>query len=347
MYILAIESSCDESAAAIINFNKTAEFKILSNIVSSQIKIHQKYGGVVPELAAREHVLNILPVIDQAISKAKIKKEEISAIAITAGPGLVTSLLSANETAKSMSYILNIPIIAINHIEGHIYSAFIEHQKEIEFPALVLTVSGGHNLLVLMKNHLEYEVIGETLDDAAGEAFDKASKMMGLSYPGGPIISKLAEEYEKNTKIIKEIDLPRPMINSKDFNFSFSGLKTALLYKLQKDKNWKRKIPQYSYSFQKAVVDTLVKKTIKAAKKNNIKSILLVGGVSANNKLKEEMSKAINEDLNNLKLFYPSLKYTGDNAAMISLASVYNFLKNKKKLKNFKNSKIDSNLEFK
>ena len=346
MYILAIESSCDESAAAVIKFNKKTDFKILSNIVSSQVELHKKYGGVVPELAAREHTINILPTIEEAILESKIKKEELSAIAVTSGPGLVTSLLSANETAKSMSYVLNIPIIPINHIEGHIYSAFIKDQKKIKFPALVLTVSGGHNLLLLMKDHLKYKIIGESVDDASGEAFDKAAKMMGLSYPGGPIISKLAEKYEKESDKIEEIELPRPMIHSKDLNFSFSGLKTALLYKIQKDDNWKKRVNQYAYSFQKAVVESLVKKTIKAAKENKVKSVLLVGGVSANKKLREEMSLAIKTNFKDLSLFYPDLKYTGDNAAMISLASVYHFLKNKKKFKNFKNSKINANLEL-
>jgi N6-L-threonylcarbamoyladenine synthase len=343
MYILGIESSCDESAASIIQFNKRGDFKILSNIVSSQIDIHKKYGGVVPELAAREHVLNILPVIDQAINDAKIQEKKIDAIAITAGPGLITSLISAGETAKTLSFLWNIPIIEINHIEGHIYSAFINNKKDIRLPAIILTVSGGHNLLVLMKNHLKYKVIGQTMDDAAGEAFDKAAKMMSLGYPGGPIISKLADQYKEK----EEIDLPRPMMHSKNLNFSFSGLKTALLYKLQKDKNWKKNIPKYCYSFQKAVVEVLANKTIKAAKKHKVETIILSGGVSANKELKKYLSKKIKEELKDADFFYPEVKHSGDNAAMIALAGMYNFLKNEKKLKTYKKLKIDSSLEFK
>ena len=339
-YILGIESSCDESAAAVIKFDKNYNFKILSNIVSTQIDIHQKYGGVVPEIAAREHVINILPVIDSSLKKANVCPADLSAIAITSGPGLITSLLSSSETAKAFSYVWKKPLIEVNHIEGHVYSAFIESQKKIEFPALILTVSGGHNILALMKNHQNYKVIGKTLDDAAGEAFDKAAKMMGLGYPGGPIISRLANTYNG----YEEIDLPRPMISSNNFDFSFSGLKTALLYKLKKDAHWKKKIPQYCYSFQRAVVETLVHKTMKAVEKHRTKTIMLVGGVSANDQLKKEFKKRINP---RIKFVYPSLKYTGDNATMIALAGMYYFLKNKKKLKNYKNIKISSSLEFK
>lgn len=353
MYILGIESSCDESAASIIKFNEKGDFQVISNIVSSQIDIHKKYGGVVPELAAREHVINILPVIDQSLKEAKIDLKEISAIALTSGPGLVTSLISASETAKAISCVWGIPIIPINHIEGHIYSAFIENKKDIKFPALILTASGGHNILALMKGHLKYKVIGQTLDDAAGEAFDKAAKMMNLGYPGGPIISEMAEKYIKKSKDLEETNLPRPMLHSLDFNFSFSGLKTALLYQLKKDKNWKKNIPLYCYSFQKAAIDVLTAKTIKAAKKYKTKTIVLVGGVSANNELKKEFSKKIkketlsNNEWKKINFVSPSLKYTGDNATMIALAGVYHFLKNKKNLKNYKKIKIDSSSAFK
>ena len=353
MYILGIESSCDESAAAIIKFNKNGDFQLLSNIVSSQIDIHKKYGGVVPELAAREHVINILPVIDQSLEEAKIDPKKISAIAVTSGPGLITSLISASETAKSLACVWNVPIIPINHIEGHVYSAFIENQKNIKFPALILTVSGGHNILALMENHLKYKIIGQTLDDAAGEAFDKAAKMMNLGYPGGPIVSKMAQKYIEKNKNLKETNLPRPMIYSPNFNFSFSGLKTALLYQLKKDNQWKKNIPLYCYSFQKAVIDVLITKTIKATKKYKIKTIMLVGGVSANNELKREFSEKIgkerlnNIEWKNIKFVFPSLKYSGDNATMIALAGVYHFLKNKKNLKNYKKIKVDSSLTFK
>jgi N6-L-threonylcarbamoyladenine synthase len=344
--ILGIESSCDESAAAIIKFNHN-NFNILSNIVSSQINIHKQYGGVVPEIAAREHVVHILPVIDQSLKQAKIKPNQVSAIAVTAGPGLITSLISATETAKTLAYAWNKPIIPINHIEGHIYSAFIENKKKIIWPVLILTVSGGHNILALMEDHLHYQIIGQTLDDAAGEAFDKAARMMGLGYPGGPVIAKQAKEYTDSVKTPEEIHLPRPMISSPNFNFSFSGLKTALLYQLKKDKNWKNKISQYCYSFQQAAIDVLISKTLKATKKYQVKTIMLVGGVSANKELKNEFQKRIKQNFKNINFVFPSLKYTGDNAAMIAMAGAYHFLKNKKKFKTYKDIKVNSNLEFK
>lgn len=344
MYILGLESSCDESAAAIIKFNQKGDFTVLSEAISSQVTIHQKYGGVVPEVAAREHVISILPTIDACFKDAKIKPSAISAIALTSGPGLITSLISASETAKSLALVWDKPIIPVNHIEGHIYSAFIENQKNVKFPALILTVSGGHNILAIMENNLKYKIIGQTVDDAAGEAFDKAARMMGLDYPGGPIISKLAEQYLKDNKNPEETNLPRPMLGSPNFNFSFSGLKTALLYQLKNDKNWKKKIPQYCYSFQKAIIDTLVFKTIKAIKKYQIKTIILVGGVSANTELKTQFDKRIKKEFPNIKLFYPSLKYTGDNATMIALAGIYHFLYNKKNIKNYKKIKISSSL---
>ncbi len=346
MYILGLESSCDESAASIIKFNKKGEFQVLADVISSQIAIHQKYGGVVPEIAAREHVLTILPTIDTCLKKAKIKPEKLTAIALTSGPGLITSLISASETAKALALAWKKPIIPINHIEGHVYSAFIENQKKIKFPALILTVSGGHNILALMEKNLKYKIIGQTLDDAAGEAFDKAAKMMGLGYPGGPIISQMAEKYLKENDNPEEIDLPRPMIGSPNFNFSFSGLKTALLYKLKKDKNWRKKIPQYCYSLQKAIIDTLIFKTIKAVKKHRIKTIILVGGVSANTELKKEFDKKVKQEFKDINFIFPSLKYTGDNATMIALAGIYHFLYNKKNIKNYKKIKISSNLNL-
>ena len=348
-YILGLESSCDESAAAIIEFDRKANFKVLSSVVFSQVDMHQQYGGVVPELAAREHVAMILPVLDQALQKAKIELRQLSAIAVTSGPGLITSLISASETAKALSFVYNIPLIASNHIEGHIYSAFLENKEKINFPALVLTVSGGHNILALMTNHLKYKVIGQTLDDAAGEAFDKAAKMMGLGYPGGPIIEKLAQKYqEENKNNLEEIKLPRPMLNLNNFDFSFSGLKTALLYQLRKDKNWKKKIPQYCYSFQKATIDVLLGKTLKAVKKYQPQSIILVGGVSANSTLKKAFINEIknNPNLKNIKFIAPAQKYSGDNATMIALNGIFHFLKNKKNLKNYKNLKINSHLDL-
>ena len=326
MKILAIETSCDETAAAVaVGFEFGA--KIFSNVVSSQIEIHKKYGGVVPEVAAREHVHQILPVIDEAFFQAGIKKEELDAIAVTGGPGLMSSLQTGVETAKSLAYVLNIPLIFVNHIEGHIYANYIDLEKEIELPAVILTVSGGHTMIILMKEHGKFEVIGETRDDAAGEAFDKAAKLLDLGYPGGPAISKKAEEFKiQNSKF--KISLPRPMIDSANFDFSFSGLKTAIRYALEDDKNWKDRIPEYAYEFQEAVVEVLVSKTIKVASKYNAQTVMLAGRVSANKILRKKLTEDVNDKLNDVNLIIPELKFTTDNAAMIASAGVFKY-KNK------------------
>ncbi len=345
MKILGIESSCDETAASIIQGNNQ-DIKVLSNIVSSQIEIHKKYGGVVPEIAAREHVLNILPVIDNALTDANISKKnmskEIDAIAVTIGPGLVTSLLTGIETAKTISYVKNIPIIGINHIEGHIYANFIEN-TDIKFPAVIMTVSGGHTMLVLMKNHLEYELLGETRDDAAGEAFDKSAKLLELSYPGGPIISKYANTFKQSGKK-SDLNLPRPMIHDKNFEFSFSGLKTAVLYKVRNDKNWKNRIPEYCYEIQQAIIDVLVFKTIKASKKFSVKTVMLAGGVSANTELRTQLETAVKKEISSAKFIKPKMKYTTDNAAMIASAGYFHALKNDFHM--WQNIKVDCNSEI-
>ena len=321
MKILGIESSCDETAASIVE-GKNNSVKVLSNIVSSQIEIHKKYGGVIPEIAAREHVLDILPVIDKAIKEAGLNKKDfkknLDAIAVATGPGLVSSLMIGIETVKTLSYIFDIPTISINHIEGHIYANFID-SLQIEFPAIVLTVSGGHTMLVLMKGFNSFKTLGETRDDAAGEAFDKAAKLMDIGYPGGPAISKLAESSKGNS----DIKLPRPMIDSPNFEFSFSGLKTALLYQLQKDKDFKNKLPEYCQEFQQAIIDVLIKKTIKASEKYNAKSILLAGGVSANKELRLQLEKKVEEKLPETTFYKPGLAYTTDNAAMIASAGYF------------------------
>ncbi|MBL7058410.1 tRNA (adenosine(37)-N6)-threonylcarbamoyltransferase complex transferase subunit TsaD [Patescibacteria group bacterium] len=327
MKILAIETSCDETAASVL-VGEGDDIKILSNIVSSQIQLHATYGGVVPELAAREHVVNIIPVIDKALSEAGMSSETASSkldvIAVTIGPGLITSLQVGVETAKVLSYIWKVPLVAVNHIEGHIYSNFIDVSPVL--PALILTVSGGHTSLVMMSEHGKCKVIGETVDDAAGEAFDKAAKMMSLGYPGGPIVSKQAAIFQK-TGQDSSIRLPRPMLYSKNNNFSFSGLKTALLYKIQKDTTWKERVPEYCYEFEQAIIDTLIYKTIKAAKANNINIIMLAGGVSANNRLRIQLKEMVRKQLPNAKLYIPDLKYTTDNAAMIAVAGYYKALR--------------------
>jgi len=323
MYILGIETSCDETAAAVLEI-KAGQVKVLSNIVSSQIEIHKKYYGVVPEIAAREHVLHIIPVVNEALDAAKIKPEKISAIAVTAGPGLITSLVVGVETAKTLAYAWRKPLIAVNHIAGHIAANFIKPVRPIEFPALVLTVSGGHTNLVLMKDYAKYKIIGETLDDAAGEAFDKGAKMLNIGYPGGPIVSKYAAQFEKSGQTPK-LNFPRPMLNSPDFNFSFSGLKTAMLYTIQKDKNYKKRIPEYCAELQDAIVETLIKKTIKAAQKYKVKTVMLAGGVSANKKLRADLAEAVNKLGLNFNM--PGLDYTTDNAAMIAMAGYYKWRK--------------------
>lgn len=345
MYILGIETSCDETAASIIRSEqKNDRILVLSNVISSQIEIHQKYGGVVPEVAAREHVLNILPVIDEALLKAKIKPNKIDLIAITKGPGLITSLISGIETVRALAYVWKKPIIEINHIEGHIYSNFINPSSKISYPALILTVSGGHTNLVLMNRDKKLKIIGETLDDAAGEAYDKGAKMMGLGYPGGPVIAKLAGEYALSGKKT-DISLPRPMLTSPNFNFSFSGLKTALLYQLQKDKNWKKRLNEYCFAYQEAIIDILVAKTIKAAHKFKVKTIMLSGGVSANQALRDKLNKSVKEELEAVNFLAPEKIYTTDNAAMIAAAAAFKI--KHRPTRTFKQLRVDPNWPLK
>jgi N6-L-threonylcarbamoyladenine synthase len=337
MNILGIETSCDETAASVV-CGMGDKVKVLSNVVSSQIEIHKKYGGVVPEVAAREHVLNILPVVNEALRGVN----KIDAIAVTTGPGLITSLLVGVETAKTLAYAWSLPVIAINHIEGHIYANFINSKSK--FPALILTVSGGHTMLILMTAHGKYKLLGETRDDAAGEAFDKASQLLNLGYPGGPEIAASAAKLQITNYKLLINKLPRPMLNSGDFDFSFSGLKTALLYEIQKDKNYKKKISEYAYEFQKAVAEVLVHKTIKAAIKYNCKNIMLSGGVAANVELRSQLETAVKNKLINTKLIIPEFKYCTDNAAMIATAGY--FSAKRKKFTPWQKLKADSNQEL-
>lgn len=349
MYILGIETSCDETAAAIIKADpKSGRILVLANIISSQIEIHQKYGGVVPEVAAREHVLNILPVINEALETAKIKPEKLDLIAVTKGPGLVTSLMTGLETVRALSFAWKKPVLEINHIEGHIYSNFINPQAKINFPALILTVSGGHTNLVSMDKDYKIKIVGETLDDAAGEAYDKGAKMMNLGYPGGPIISKYANDYKKSFKNhppFSDLHLPRPMITAPSANFSFSGLKTALLYLLQKDKNWKTRVPEYCFAYQQAIIDILITKTIKTANKLGVKTIMLSGGVSANQELRDSLEAAVKKDLPKTNFLVPEKIYTTDNAAMIAAAAVFKI--KRQKTVNYVKLKVDPSLQLK
>jgi N6-L-threonylcarbamoyladenine synthase len=364
MIILGIETSCDETAACVIE-GKGANLRVLSNVVSSQIEIHKKYNGVVPEIAAREHILNIMPVINEALGRNAIScvpesgeimarknakycvpTPAIDAIAVTVGPGLITSLLVGVETARTLSYAWQIPLVAVNHIEGHIRANFIANEK-IKLPAIILTVSGGHTMLVLLDKKNKFKIIGETRDDAAGEAFDKAAKLLNLGYPGGPIVSKTAAAFLTTPRPLLEkegrIVLPRPMLNDKNFDFSFSGLKTALLYKIQKDDNWKNRIPEYCYEFERAVVETLVGKTVKAANKYGVKTMMLAGGVSANLALREEFQNAAAKL--GLACKIPPQEYTTDNAAMIAAAGYFHA--KKKDFTPWQKLKADSNLELK
>ncbi len=350
MYILGIETSCDETAASVIKADpKSGRILVLANIISSQIEIHKKYGGVVPEVAAREHVLNILPVINEALIKAKIDHNKIDLFAVTKGPGLITSLITGIETVRALSFAWNKPVIEINHVEGHIYSNFINPKTPIKFPTLILTVSGGHTNLVSMDKSNRIKIIGETMDDAAGEAFDKGAKMMSLGYPGGPIVSQYANDYKKsfpaNVVPSSTLNFPRPMLNSNNSNFSFSGLKTALLYQLKKDPKWKTRIPEYCFAYQQAIIDILIAKTIKAAKKMEAKTVMLSGGVSANRELRDSLALAVKKNLPGRNFLVPAQEYTTDNAAMIAAAAVFK-LKHKKTT-TFSKLRVDPSLQLK
>ncbi len=322
MKILAIETSCDETAVAILE-GKGKNFDIKKSLVASQIKDHAKYGGVVPEIAARKHVDVLAGMLKAA--KVPANGKGIDAIAVTRGPGLAPALRVGVEAAKTLAMVWDKPLVGVNHLEGHIYSVLLEERnkkikKEIKFPALALIVSGGHTEIVLIKSRGKYQVIGETRDDAAGEAFDKVSKLMGLGYPGGPVISKLAMEGDRTA-----INLPRPMINAKNFDFSFSGLKTAVLYYIEAQKKEKKKKinkENLAASFEQAVVDVLISKTVKAIEKHQPKSVLLCGGVSANKRLRNELRRAVGKQ-HAVSLQVAPLKFTGDNAAMIAIAGWY------------------------
>jgi N6-L-threonylcarbamoyladenine synthase len=354
MYILGVETSCDETAASVIKADrKTGRIKVLSRIISSQIEIHKKYGGVVPEIAAREHVLNILPVINESLAKARIAPAKLDLIGVTKGPGLITSLIAGVETVRSLAFAWDKPVMEVNHINGHIHANFIDPKTKINYPALILTVSGGHTNLVRMNKDGRIKILGETRDDAAGEAYDKGAKMMGLGYPGGPIIAQYAQKYrlglaDRPQKPLKKnlpINLPRPMINSPELDFSFSGLKTALLYQLQKDKNWRKRLPEYCYEYQQAIIDILISKTIKAAQKIKARTVMLSGGVSANSDLRTQMANIVKTKLPQVNFLIPAREYTTDNATMIAVAAFFQ-LRHKKPV-DFRRMKVDASLQLK
>lgn len=314
--ILAIETSCDETAAAIISDGRD----LLANVVASQIDIHKEYGGVVPEIASRHHLEQVNSVIDIALKKAQITLNELDAIAVTYGPGLVGALLVGVSTAKALSYSLDIPLIGVNHIEGHIYANWLVHDN-IQFPLICLVVSGGHTALIEVKNHGEYELLGQTQDDAVGEAYDKIARAMGLGYPGGPIVDSLAQKGNNQAVV-----LPRAWLAKDSYDFSFSGLKTAVLNYLNRAslKGEKIVIEDLAASFQASVVEVLVEKTMKAAKKSNIKTVMMAGGVAANSLLRQSLSERCEEE--NIMLYYPPLEFCTDNAAMIASAGYYRYI---------------------
>ncbi len=371
MKILAIETSCDDTGIAILEASKKGDFNVLSNIVASQIDIHKQYGGVFPAMAKREHQKNLIPTLITALKESNLLKEEkieiseknlkrldeilerepelakllipflqkyskpdVDLIAVTNGPGLEPCLWVGVNFARALSFIWGIKIIATNHIESHILVNYLNN-KNIKRPALALVVSGGHTQLILVKKIGQYKILGETRDDAAGECFDKCAKILGLGYPGGPEISRLAEN------IVSKNIFPRPMINTPDYDFSFSGLKTAVLYYLQRNPGQDPK--QMAAEVQQAIIDVLIKKTIKAAKDFKIKTIILGGGVSANKELKKQFTQKINSDLIGIDFLFPQVDHSTDNGLMIAITAYFH--KNKKIA--WQKIKADANLRVK
>lgn len=344
MIILGIETSCDETSASLLEV-KNKKTKVLSNVISSQVKLHAKFGGVVPHLAAREHVKNIGSVLELAIKDFNPRK--IDLIAVTVGPGLISSLLVGTAFARTLAWKLDKPLVGTNHVKGHIYSNWLAPMGTTRtmlpatiFPALCLTVSGGHTQLILMEDYERFTPVGETLDDAAGEAFDKIARILELGYPGGPAI---AAESEKPDGARFELSLPRPMLNAKNFDFSFSGLKTAVLYltrDLTKTHPLKKIRHDMAKEAQQAIVDVLTAKTIRAAKQYGARTVLLAGGVSANKLLRAQLEqRAIAEKI---KFLRPEMEYTTDNAAMIAMAGYFEYAKNKKA--DWESVRVDANL---
>ncbi|MBI4059068.1 tRNA (adenosine(37)-N6)-threonylcarbamoyltransferase complex transferase subunit TsaD [Candidatus Microgenomates bacterium] len=340
MTILAIETSCDETAASVVEDGR----KVLSHVLASSADMHAKTGGIIPEMAAREQLKSILPVIEEALKKAfpsqasnlQYLSSNLDVLAVTAGPGLIGSLLVGVETAKTLAWLWNKPLIPVNHLVGHIYANFIREfpisnfqfpNEEPKFPALALVVSGGHTDLVLMENHQKITWIGGTRDDAAGEAFDKTARLLGLPYPGGPAIAAEAAKFEaQNPKSEKLQMFPRPLINENYFDWSFSGLKTAVAREVSKNKKLTGEdLQKFSAEIQQAIVDSLVIKTMRAVKKFKPKSLLLGGGVAANSRLREEFNSKIQDLTSKISLHVPPPKFCTDNASMIGAAAFYNY----------------------
>ena len=313
--ILGIESSCDETAAAVVK-NGT---EVLSNVINTQIDIHKQFGGVVPEVASRRHIQTIDAVIDKALADANVTFDDITAIAVTYGPGLVGALLIGVSTAKALAYALKKPLVPVNHIRGHIMADFVEH-KDLKPPFVCLVASGGHSHIVEVKDYTEFEILGRTRDDAAGEAFDKIARVLGLGYPGGPLIDKLAKEGDKNA-----VHFPRVKMDGQSLDFSFSGVKTAVINHLHKldMKGEEYNKADIAASFQEAVTEALCTHTIEAAKRTGNKTIALAGGVASNSALREKMTEQASKE--GINVVYPSPVYCTDNAVMIACAGYYEY----------------------
>ena len=315
MLILGIESSCDETAAAVLEDGT----RLRSSIINSQIDVHRKYGGVVPELASRRHIEDIYPVVQEALDKADVTLDRIDGLAVTRGPGLVGCLLVGLSFAKAISFVKKIPYVGVDHMTGHLLSVFLEESKP-DFPFVALVASGGHSSIFYVSDPVTFHIMGRTRDDAAGEAFDKVAKLLGLEYPGGPAVSRLAKNGDS-----RAISFPRAWLSPESLDFSFSGLKTAVANFVQRNnrKGIFPNVPDICASFQEAVVDVLVQKTIRAAGLTGVKSIVMAGGVAANERLREVMRERC--DREGFKVFMPSLEFCTDNAAMIALAGHYFF----------------------
>ncbi len=316
MLVLGVESSCDETSVAVVKDGK----EVLSNVILTQIDIHKEFGGVVPEIASRHHVYNVSMVFEEALEKAGVKGDDIDLVAVTYGPGLIGSLLVGVNAAKTFALIYNKPIIGVNHLAGHIYANQIEH--EMKFPCIALLVSGGNTELIYMKDHFKFEIIGETLDDAVGESYDKVARVMGLEYPGGPKVDKLAHEGQDTYKI------PRVYLGNDNYNFSFSGLKSHIinLHHNSVQRGEEINIANLCASFQNSVTEVLVNKTLKAAREYKVSQIIVAGGVSANKGLKERFQS---ENKDEFEICIPSIKYCTDNAAMIAVAGYYQYMVDK------------------
>jgi N6-L-threonylcarbamoyladenine synthase len=318
MFILAIETSCDETSAAVVKDGQ----EVLSNVISSQIEFHKKYGGIVPEVAARKHIEVISPVIQEALEKAGCTYKNIDAVTVTYGPGLVGSLMVGLCAAKAIAWSLSVPLVGVNHLEGHIYANFLGSSSKgqgarIQFPFICLLVSGGHTMIIKVSDHGQYETLGRTRDDAAGEAFDKVARFLGLGYPGGPIIDKLAKDGDS-----KAIAFKRPMNEAEfGYDFSFSGLKTAVVNYVSRPPHPTPRTPDLCASFQQAVVDVLVDKAVRAAKDHACQTIALAGGVSANSQLRAELQKRCSAE--GLTAHIPPFEFCTDNAAMIAAAAFH------------------------